>query len=65
VLAACALAQDAPSPTIKVTTRLVQVNVIVHNRKGQPVPDLVKSDFVLLDRGKQQTIGVYWNKSRT
>jgi VWFA-related protein len=46
-------------PTIKVTTRLVQVNVIVHNKKGLPVPDLVKGDFVLLDRGKSQMIGVF------
>src|SRR5258708_1970127 len=59
LLIACALAQDAQSPTIKVTTRLVQVSVVVHDKKGQPVPDLTKGDFALLDRGKEQTISVF------
>ena len=28
------------TPTIKVTTRLVEVNVVVHGRKNEPVDDL-------------------------
>src|SRR5260370_18415697 len=58
LLIACALAQDAQSPTIKVTTRLVQVSVVVHDKKGQPVPDVTKGDYALIDRGKEQTISV-------
>jgi len=52
-------AQEQPgneTPVIKVTTRLVQVNVVVHNKKGEPVGDLTKEDFVLLDKGQEQKI---------
>ena len=41
---------------IKVTTRLVEVNVVVHNKKGEPVSDLTKDDFTLSDEGQAQTI---------
>jgi VWFA-related protein len=44
------------SPTIKVTTRLLQVNVAVFDKKGDPVADLTKDDFVLYDKGQQQKI---------
>ena len=44
------------TPVIKVTTRLVQVNVVVHNKKGEPVRDLTKEDFVLFDKGQEQKI---------
>jgi VWFA-related protein len=44
------------TPVIKVTTRLVQVNVVVHNKKGEPVGDLTKDDFVLFDKGQEQKI---------
>jgi VWFA-related protein len=51
-------------PAIRVTTRLVQVNVIVHDKKGEPVSDLTKDDFVLFDHGKQQKISVFTMDSR-
>jgi VWFA-related protein len=44
------------TPVIRVTTRLVQVNVVVHNKKGEPVGDLTKDDFVLFDKGQEQKI---------
>lgn len=51
--------QDAPQfPRIHVSTRLVQVGVIVRDKNG-PVADLTKDDFVVLDRGNPQTIGVF------
>jgi len=53
------LAQDQPQPTIRVTTRLVQVNVVVHDKKGEPVSDLKKEDFTILDKGKEQKIAVF------
>jgi len=54
-----ASAQNAPqTPTISVSTRLVQVGVIARDRNG-PVADLTRDDFVLLDRGKPQKISVF------
>src|SRR5205809_215764 len=50
-----ALQSQTQSPVIRVNTRLVQVNVIVHDKNG-PVSDLHKDDFVLLDRGKERPI---------
>jgi VWFA-related protein len=47
--------QDAP---IQVTTRLVQVNVIVSEKNG-PVADLVKDDFTLLDGKRQRKIATF------
>ena len=44
------------TPVIKVTTRLVEVNVVVHNKKGEPVGDLTKDDFALFDQGQAQKI---------
>jgi len=52
------LAQDQ-NPTIRVTTRLVQVNVVVHDKKGEPVSDLKKEDFTILDKGKEQKVAVF------
>ncbi|MGC2106485.1 MAG: hypothetical protein WA647_15430, partial [Candidatus Acidiferrum sp.] len=52
-------AQNAPQPPpITVSTRLVQVGVIVRDKNG-PVADLTKDDFVVLDRGKPQKISVF------
>jgi VWFA-related protein len=42
----------AQAPTLRTTSRLVQVNVIVHDSKGKPVRDLTEDDFVVLDEGK-------------
>ncbi len=51
------------APTIRVTTRLVQVNVVVHDKKGEPVRDLSKDDFVLFDKGQEQTIQFFSKES--
>lgn len=47
--------QPPQAPAIHVTTRLVEVNVIVRNDKG-PVGDLTRGDFTVLDQGKPQKI---------
>jgi VWFA-related protein len=44
---------------LQVTTRLIEVNLIVQDKKGDPVPDLVRDDFVLLDNGREQQIAVF------
>ncbi|HSB18014.1 MAG TPA: VWA domain-containing protein [Bryobacteraceae bacterium] len=49
-------AKPAPAPVIRVTTRLVQVHVLVQDRKGDPISGLTRDDFVLLDEGTPQQI---------
>jgi hypothetical protein len=44
---------------IKVTTRLVLLNVLVHDRSGRPVGDLSKTDFAVTDAGRPQTISLF------
>jgi VWFA-related protein len=44
---------------LRTTTRLVQVNVIVQNKKGEPVEALNKEDFTILDQGKEQQIAAF------
>jgi VWFA-related protein len=39
------------SPTFRVSTRLIQVSVIVHDKKGDPAPGLTKDQFTLFDQG--------------
>src|SRR5215469_15377020 len=55
-LAFSAAAQD--QPTFRAGTRLVEVDVVVHNGKG-PVDGLKKEDFTLLDQGKPQQIALF------
>jgi VWFA-related protein len=43
-------------PTFHVSTRLIQVNVIVHDKKGDPAMGLTKDQFTLSDQGALQRI---------
>lgn len=57
-------AQAPERPTVlRVTTRLVEVSVIVHDKKGQPVGGLSRDDFELLDQGKPQQIHFFSEQS--
>jgi len=58
-MAVCLL--NGQTPVIKVTTRLLQVSVLVHDKKGEAVADLTKDDFVLYDKGREQKI-LYFSK---
>ncbi|HYL85124.1 MAG TPA: VWA domain-containing protein [Candidatus Angelobacter sp.] len=55
--------QTAPLPAspgrIRVTTELVLVNVVAHDKKGNLVLDLKKDDFTLLEDGKKQQISTF------
>ena len=53
-LAAAAVAQTP----LQVTTRLVQVAVVVRDKHGA-VADLTKSDFEILDKGKSRQIAAF------
>ncbi len=46
-------------PAVRVTTRMVQVSVVVHDKDGKPVTGLTKNDFVLLDQGQRQQIASF------
>lgn len=48
----------AQTPPIRVTTRLVQIGVIVRDKNG-PVENLTKDDFAILDHGKRQPIDLF------
>ncbi len=47
------------TPLVRVTTRLVQLNVTAHDHHGKLIPDLTKEDFVVTDQGKEQKIAVF------
>jgi VWFA-related protein len=50
------------TPQIRISTRLVEIGVIVRDKNG-PVGGLTKSDFTILDRGKPQPISLFFNDS--
>jgi VWFA-related protein len=60
LLVPTALASQSPlqAPPIHVSTRLVQIGIIVRDSNG-PVGSLTKDDFVVLDRGKPRPIDVF------
>ncbi len=51
--------QKQEPPAARVTTRLVQVNVVAQDRNGQPVADLTRDDFEVTEQGKPQRISVF------
>jgi VWFA-related protein len=51
--------KDQPATTIRSTTHLVQVSVIVTDKKGQPIAGLKKEDFTVLDESKPQQIAFF------
>ncbi len=44
---------------LRVTTRLVQVSVVAHDKKGEPVAGLTEDDFLLLEEGRQQKVSFF------
>ncbi len=51
--------QNSPQLVLKATARLVQVSVVVHDKKGQPVADLKKEDFQIKVDGHVQSISLF------
>ena len=49
----------APFPSLRATTHLVLVDVVVYDKQGNHVSNLTSADFTLRDRGKPQTIAVF------
>ncbi|HYX52175.1 MAG TPA: VWA domain-containing protein [Candidatus Limnocylindrales bacterium] len=46
-------------PTLKVATRLVVVDVVATDHKGNAIPDLKPDDFTVLEENRQQNIKVF------
>jgi VWFA-related protein len=68
-LTACALvAQDYPATPqdgelLHVTSRLIQVEVLVRDSKGAVVRDLSRDDFMLFDQGRPRNISLFLTSS--
>ena len=54
--AATVSAQAPPQPSFKSDTSAVMVDVVVRDKKGNPVIDLTASDFDVLEDGVPQTV---------
>ena len=50
---------EVPAPTIRVSTHLVLVDVVVTDKQGNPVPGLRPEDFVVEENGKTQKIATF------
>ena len=50
---------DVPTITIRANTRLVVVDVVVTDKKGQPVAGLKPEDFTVEENGKKQKVSVF------
>ncbi|MGA3093474.1 MAG: VWA domain-containing protein [Terriglobales bacterium] len=50
---------NVPTVTIRTNTRLVVVDAVVTDKKGQPVTGLKMEDFVLEENGKKQRIAFF------
>ena len=51
--------KPTPTPVLKARTRLVIVDVLAHDKRGQTVTDLQASDFKLREDGREQKISVF------
>ncbi|MBZ5666912.1 MAG: VWA domain-containing protein [Acidobacteriia bacterium] len=59
ILSAQEAPADVPAITIRTNTRLVLVDVVVTDKKGQPVTGLKAENFIVDENGKKQKISVF------
>ena len=52
-------AETLPAPTFRSTTRLVQVDVVVTDKAGNPITGLKQDDFAVLQDGKPQPVRAF------
>ncbi|MBZ5614208.1 MAG: VWA domain-containing protein [Acidobacteriia bacterium] len=50
---------EVPSFTIRANTRMVMVDVVVTDKKGQPITGLKAEDFTMEENGKKQKIATF------
>jgi len=53
------LVVQQPQPPLRVTARLVEVQVIAEAKSGEAVPGLAWEDFALFDEGQEQKISLF------
>jgi VWFA-related protein len=51
--------QAQQPPSFRSTARLVPISVVVHDKRGNPVPGLTASDFRIVENGKEQPIALF------
>src|SRR3984957_5525126 len=61
-LPAAQTAAPASATTVRKTTHLVLVDVVVYDKHGKHVTNLTAADFTLHDRGRQQDIAIFSNE---
>ncbi len=59
ILRAQEATSEIPSVTIRANTRLVLVDVVVTDKKGQPITGLKPEDFTVEENGKKQKIATF------
>lgn len=52
-------AQQSTAPAIKVNVRLVTLDIVVTDKKGNPVTNLTRDDFKVYEDGQEQTIRTF------
>src|SRR5947207_13854490 len=57
------ISSNQPSPELRVTTRMVVVDVIATDNKGVAVPDLKADDFTIQEEGQEQPVRALDRKS--
>ena len=50
---------EVPAPTVRVTTHMVVVDVVVTDKQGKPITGLHPEDFELEENGKTQKISTF------
>lgn len=50
---------EVPAPTIRVSTHLVLVDVVVTDKQGKPVSGLKPADFTVQEKGKTQKVAFF------
>jgi VWFA-related protein len=50
------ISKSLPSPTIRISTRLVLVDVVVTDKHGQPILGLKPEDFAVAEKGKPEKV---------
>ncbi len=59
LLIAALCLQGQETPVFRASSNLVVVTVFVQDRQGQPLRELSRSDFTVLENGKPQAISVF------